>query len=322
MPKEQEGEAVPSSSKDDHKPAKPTTIKGSAMPSKGPNTHVFRYIPMSRRKNGQSPIETGTSKANTQLDKDVVKLLKINVVLPLTQLSDSKISKPPLSLLKPLPNGAEQSALPTKRTKEGFDPNTYKLMSKAGYDFVSPSNLGRNVLNTINDKEHDFIETQKRLKKHGYGVDNNKAGLGFTLNTPVKISRKTKNASAQHISVSVEQNQEEPKPAPRTSVFDRLNCSKPRISTLDCIGDQEQTSVFKRLNMPTPQSSVFKRLSKPKKQSNTVSFPPRRSALERLVKTKTYRKRKTMPNEEKLDGLVEKDNVRSLIPLRMKHQAT
>ncbi|KAM2122480.1 hypothetical protein ACFX1Q_020148 [Malus domestica] len=109
-------------------------------------------------------------------------------------------------------------------------------MLKAGYDFASSSNLGKKNANTVNDKELDLIETQKKLKKHGYEVDNNKAGLGFTPNTPVKISRKAKNASAQHISMSIEQNQEEPKPAPRTSVFDQLNRSKPKVLALDRIG--------------------------------------------------------------------------------------
>ncbi|KAM1292029.1 hypothetical protein ACFX13_019380 [Malus domestica] len=97
---------------------------------------------------------------------------------------------------------------------------------------------------------------------------------GFTPNTPVKISRKTKNTSVRHISVSVEQSQDESKPAPQTSVFDMLNRSKPKISALDRIGDQDRTSVFKRLNTPTPQRSVFEMLSKPKKQSNMASSSP------------------------------------------------
>ncbi|KAM2783902.1 hypothetical protein COP1_013339 [Malus domestica] len=84
VPKKQEREVVPSLNKDDDELTKPTTTKGSVAPSKGPNTPVFRYIPMSKRKNGQSLFETGTSKADTQLHKDNVKLLKINVVLPLT----------------------------------------------------------------------------------------------------------------------------------------------------------------------------------------------------------------------------------------------
>ncbi|KAM1365309.1 hypothetical protein ACFX2F_043747 [Malus domestica] len=191
---------------------------------------------MSRRKNGQSPFETGTSKADIQLHKDDIKLLKINVVLPLTQLGDTKVSKPLQGFIKPLPNEAELSTLLTKRIEEGFDPNVYKLVSKVRYDFSSSSNLRKKNANTVNDKERGLTETQNKLKKHDYGVDNNKAGLGFIPNTLVKISNKVKTISAQHISVSVERNQEEPKPTPRTSVFDRLNHSKPRISAFDRIG--------------------------------------------------------------------------------------
>ncbi|KAM1126431.1 hypothetical protein ACFX2B_041112 [Malus domestica] len=46
---------------------------------------------------------------------------------------------------------------------------------------------------------------------------------------------------------------DEPKLAPRTSVFERLNYSKPRIAALDRINGRDQTSVFKRLETPTPQ---------------------------------------------------------------------
>ncbi|KAM2157067.1 hypothetical protein ACFX1R_042685 [Malus domestica] len=251
MPKKQEGEAMPSSSKDDNKPAKFAIIKRSVTPSKGSNTLVFRYILISRRKNGQSSFETGKSKADTHLHKDDVKLLKTKAVLPLIQLDDTKVSKPSQGFIKPLPKGAEPSSLPTKRTEEGFDLNAYKLMSKAGYDFASPSNLGKKVSNTVNNKERDLTKAQKKLREHGYEVDNNKDRLGFTPNMPVKISRKVKNASTQHISMSVDQNQDELKPTPRTSIFYRLNHSKPRISALDQIGGQDRTSVSKQLNTPT-----------------------------------------------------------------------
>ncbi|KAM1317698.1 hypothetical protein ACFX2H_002916 [Malus domestica] len=195
-------------------------------------------------------------------------------------------------------------------------------MSKAGYDFASSSNHGKKVSNTVNNKERDLTETQKKLKKHGYGVDNNKAGLGFTSNAPVKISSKAKNASTQHISVSIEQDHDEPKSTPWTSVFDRMNRSRPRMLALNRIGGQNRTSVFKRLNMPASQSSVFERLSKPKKQSNTTSSLPRQSALERLEDNKKFsRNRKTTSKEEKLDMIAKKCDIRSSIPSRMKRQA-
>ncbi|KAM1104715.1 hypothetical protein ACFX13_013338 [Malus domestica] len=214
MPKKQEEEAMSSSNKNDDELAKPATTKGSRMPSNRLNTPVFQYIPMSRRKNGQSPFETEASKADAQWHMDNVKLLKTNAVLPLTQLSNAKVARLPQGFVKALPKGVEPSFLPTKRTEEGFDPNTYKLMSKAGYDFASSSNPGKKVSNTVNNKERDLTETQNKLKKHGYGVNHKKAGLGFTPNTPVKISSKAKNASTQHISVSIEQDREEPKSTP------------------------------------------------------------------------------------------------------------
>ncbi|KAM1268529.1 hypothetical protein ACFX2G_000819 [Malus domestica] len=322
IPKKQEEEAMPSSSKNDDELSKPATTRGSRTTPNGPSVPVFRYIPTSRRKNGQSPFETAASKADAQRHIDNVKLLKTNAVLPLTQLGDTKVAKPSQGFIKDLPKGVEPSFLPTKRTEEGFDPNAYKLMSKAGYNFTSSANLGKNDLNTVKDNERDLTKTQKRLEKHGYGVSNNKAGLGFTPNAPVNISSKAKNASAQHISVRIIQDKEEPQPAPRTSVFDRMNCSKPRVSAPKLISGQNKTSVFKRLNTSVSRGSVFKRLSKPKKQSNTTSFPPRQSVMERLGEAKEHSKRrKTTPEVEEIDCLAEKDDVRSSIPSRMKRQA-
>ncbi|KAM1787735.1 hypothetical protein ACFX11_038100 [Malus domestica] len=322
MPKKQEEEAMLSSSKNDDELAKPATTKGNRTPSNGLNTPVFRYIPMSRRKNGQSPFETEASKADAQRYMDNVKLLKTNAVLPLTQLSNAKVARLPQGFVKALPKGVEPSFLPTKKTEEGFDPNAYKLMSKAGYDFASSSNPGKKVSNTVNNKERDLTETQKKLKKHGYGVNNNKAGLGFTPNAPVKISSKAKNASTQHINVSIEQDRDEPKSAPQTPSFDRMNRSRPRTSALDHIGSQNRTSVFKRLNRPTSRSSIFERLSKPRQQSNTTSSPPRQSALERLKDNMKFSgNREATSKKEKLDRLAEKGDIRSSIPSRMKRQA-
>ncbi|KAM1220085.1 hypothetical protein ACFX13_047930 [Malus domestica] len=291
MPKKQEEKAMSSSSKNDDELAKPATTKG-------------------------------TSKADAQRYMDNVKLLKTNAMLPLTQLSNAKVARLPQGFVKALPKRVEPSFLPTKRTEEGFDPNAYKLMSKAGYDFASSSNPGKKVSNTVNNKERDLTETQKKLKKHGYGINNNKAGLGFTLNAPVKISSKAKNASTQHISVSIEQDREEPKSAPQMPIFDRMKRSRPRTSALDHIGGQNRTSVFKRLNRPTSRSSIFERLSKSNKQSNTASSPPRQLALERLEDNMKFSgNRETTSKEEKLDRLVEKGDIRSSIPSRMKRQA-
>ena len=118
VPKEQEGEAMPSSSKDDGEPAKPATTKRSVTPLKGSNTPFFRYIPKSRRKKGESLFEIGTSKADTQLHKDDVKLLKTNSVLPLTPLGNTKVSKPPQGFVNPCQRGQNQALFQPRRPKK------------------------------------------------------------------------------------------------------------------------------------------------------------------------------------------------------------
>ena len=100
-----------------------------------------------------------------------------------------------------------------------------------------------------------------------------------------------------------------------------MNHPRPRISAFHRIGGQSRTSVFKRLNTPTSQSFIFERLLEPKKQSNAPSFPPQRSVLRRLEKTKKPSGRKeTTPKKQKLDSLAEKDYIQSSIPSKMKHQ--
>ena len=110
--------------------------------------------------------------------------------------------------------------LPVKRTKEGFDPNAYKLMSKAGYDFGLSSSLGELNPDVTGERTHGLSETQKKLKEQGYTIDSARTGLGFTHVAPVKISarRKEKKAEAQHISVEVVEEEEEPKAIKRASV--------------------------------------------------------------------------------------------------------
>ncbi|KAM2942227.1 hypothetical protein COP2_031374 [Malus domestica] len=117
VPKKQKEEAMPSSNKNDDELAKPATTRGSRMTSNGPSLPVFRYIPTSRRKNGQSPFENAASKADAQRHMDNVELLKTNAVLPLTQLGDTKVAKPSQGFIKGLPKGVEPSFLPTKRTE-------------------------------------------------------------------------------------------------------------------------------------------------------------------------------------------------------------
>jgi len=74
--------------------------------------------------------------------------------------------------------------LPSVWTREGFDPNAYKLMKRAGYDFQNPAALGR----VVEAKPHGLTETQRKIQEQGGSVGVSKVGLGFTPPQPVRIS--------------------------------------------------------------------------------------------------------------------------------------
>lgn len=166
---------------------------------------------MSRRKNGQSWFEKEINNEHSrELEKEDVKHLKAVIIVPLLKVDNSNVLKRSLlSLVRPIQNMTECGFIPTNRTEEGFDPNTYKLMLRAGYDFASSSTLGKKDPSIIGERKCDLTETQRKLKKYGYGVNLTKVGLGFTPISPVKISRKMKDkkVSTQHISVDVLENE-------------------------------------------------------------------------------------------------------------------
>ncbi|TYK28162.1 uncharacterized protein E5676_scaffold289G00760 [Cucumis melo var. makuwa] len=68
------------------------------MDEKTSNPPILRYVPLSRRKKGESPFVESPQG------------LKIDLT---------------------------EASLPQRRTKDGFDPKAYKLMAKAGYDFTT-----------------------------------------------------------------------------------------------------------------------------------------------------------------------------------------
>ena len=68
-------------------------------------------------------------------------------------------------------------ALPTKRTREGYDPNAYKLFVKAGYNPTEPSALGN-------------LPSEDTTRKA-------REGLGYGQPPPIRIS--IRRASNNHI---------------------------------------------------------------------------------------------------------------------------
>ncbi|CAL8156628.1 unnamed protein product [Prunus armeniaca] len=145
--------------------------------------------------------------------------------MPLHKLSNSDVLKSSVpGFVRPSQDAIRREYLSVKRTKEGFDPNAYKLMSKAGYDFGLSSSLGELNPDVTREMTHGLSETQKKWKEQGYTIDSTRAGLGFTHVAPVKIyaRRKENKAKAQHISVEAVEEKEEPKAIKKALVFDRL----------------------------------------------------------------------------------------------------
>ena len=75
----------------------------------------------------------------------------------------------------------EHGTLPTKRTKEGLDPNAYRLMAKVGYNHKKISGLGKLIPKASRKEEH------KVSKAKGFGVTSSKVGIGYTPPTPIHI---------------------------------------------------------------------------------------------------------------------------------------
>jgi hypothetical protein len=86
---------------------------------------VLRYIPVSTRKEGQSSFAKDEEKINKGLE---------NLTLPATNLTSNKVSKP---LLKGFVHQIESVVINPKglpdKWANGFDPNAYKLLARAGY---------------------------------------------------------------------------------------------------------------------------------------------------------------------------------------------
>ena len=220
---------------------------------------VLHYVPVAKRKEGQSPF----SGDEESISKD---LQGLN--LPITKVTKPRSSSQPLKgFTRPSQEPiVEHGTLPTKRTEEGFDPNAYRLMAKAGYNHEKPSGLGKLI------PEASGKEGQKTLKAKGVKATSSKAGVGYTPPTPIRIP--IRKASVLMISTNDKEEEQSSKPSKNPSVFYHIGQPIPHISVFDRLGMQEdnnfvngtRSSVLTRLSHSTfsqngTRSSTFTRLS-------------------------------------------------------------
>ena len=135
---------------------------------------VLHYVPVAKRKEGQS-LFSGD-------EKSILKDLQ-GLNLPVTKITKPR---PSSQLLKGFTRPSqgpivEHGTLPTKRTKEGLDPNAYRLMAKVGYNHEKTNGLGKLIPEASRTEEH------KVSKAKGFGVTSSKVGIGYTPPTPIHI---------------------------------------------------------------------------------------------------------------------------------------
>jgi len=108
---------------------------------------ILRYTLRSHHKEGESPFGKCTGRSNetkgTKGDAASITSLKGSVTAPTLKMWQAKVTQPPI--LGFVISSKDSDDLPSVQTKEGFDPNAYKLMEKASYDFQNPATLGNVV---------------------------------------------------------------------------------------------------------------------------------------------------------------------------------
>ena len=126
-------------------------------------------------------------------------------------------------------------SLPTKRTREGFDTNAYKLFVKAGYNPSDPSELGKPPLE----------DTTRKARE----------GLGYSQPPPILIS--IRRASNNHITFE----DDVTTPNKRPSIFDRLGEVTTRISVFERLGPLKKNNKNLRsyLKVTTPASHLIRK---------------------------------------------------------------
>ncbi|XP_049359184.1 uncharacterized protein LOC125823856 [Solanum verrucosum] len=170
----------------------PNLNEGNIMSSKKKLTSGLCYVPKVKKEEGQS----------SNLQENVLR----GLTLPIRRIDAINLSSklPEKSISQ---NQVRDVALPTRRTREGFDPNAYKLFVKAGYNPNEPSMLGKLVSE----------DTPRQARE----------GLGYSQPAPIRIS--IRRASNNHITFEDDVTTPNKKP----SVFDRLGESPARTSVFE-----------------------------------------------------------------------------------------
>ncbi|KAA0032810.1 uncharacterized protein E5676_scaffold575G00350 [Cucumis melo var. makuwa] len=148
-----------------------TTKSVILMDEKTSNPPILHYVPLSRRKKGESPFVESPQ----GLKVDDIEVLKESFTTPL-----SKITKQEIKI------DLTEASLPQRWTKDEFDPKAYKLMAKAGYGFPTHTEFKSLKIH----EQPKLSSTQKKLLREGHVIPMSRKGLGYKSPEPIRITRK------------------------------------------------------------------------------------------------------------------------------------
>ncbi|XP_049352684.1 uncharacterized protein LOC125817173 [Solanum verrucosum] len=189
------------------------------LSSKKKLTSRLCYVPKVKKEEGQS----------SNLQENVWR----GLTLPIRWIDAINLSSklPEKSISQ---NQVRDVALPTKRTREGFDPNAYKLFVKAGYNPDEPSMLGKLVSEDTTRQAHE--------------------GLGYSQPPPIRIF--IRRASNNHITFE----DDVATPNKKPSVFNRLGESTTRTSVFERLGPLKKNKNLRSyLKVTTPISHLVRK---------------------------------------------------------------
>ncbi|XP_017973021.1 PREDICTED: uncharacterized protein LOC108661358 [Theobroma cacao] len=190
---------------------------------------------------GQSPRKKGKKPfLCTKENNDLIEGLK-NLTLPLTSLEESKFTKSPLKgFVRPTKGPlVKHDDFPSQRAN-GFDPNAYKLLIRAGYKQEEVSKLVHKPSEPTKETSQNLSKNRKAWQKKTNVVKATKSGFGFA---PLKL-KIHKETSRYIMTEEVDDEEDTPVESSRLSVFNRLGTTTTR------------TSIFDRLNMPSNQETL------------------------------------------------------------------
>ncbi|XP_049374052.1 uncharacterized protein LOC125839127 [Solanum verrucosum] len=193
--------------------------EGKIMSSKKSLTSGLRYVPKVKKEEDQS----------SNLQENALR----GLTFPIRRID--AINLPPKLQGKSIAqNQVRDMTLPTICTREGFDPNAYKLFVKAGYNPNEPSMLGK----------LPSEDTTRQAPE----------GLGYSQPLPIRIS--IRRVSNNHITFE----DDVATPNKKPSVFDRLGESPARTSVFERLGLLKKNKNMRSyLKVTTPVSHLIRK---------------------------------------------------------------